>query len=85
MRCKQMTNGIEIYKGRDEVLSNFHMSGTEASMKLIKAKCVEFYVLPNQLAIVHLLWIFKSVQLEEHLQGRQHVCRHFSLARQLAT
>lgn len=24
MRCKQMTNGIEMYKGRDEVLSNFH-------------------------------------------------------------
>lgn len=47
MRCKQMTNGIEMYKGRDEVLSNFHMSGTEASMKLMKAKCVEFYVLPN--------------------------------------
>ena len=42
-----MTNGVEMYKGRDEVLSNFHMSGTEASMKLIKAKCVEFYVLPN--------------------------------------
>ena len=85
MRCKQMTNGIEMYKGRDEVLSNFHMSGTEASMKLIKAKCVEVYVLPNHASDSASFMDLKSVQLEEHLQGRQHVCRHFSLARQLAT
>lgn len=47
MRCKQMMNGIEMYKGRDEVFSNFYMSGIEVSMKLMKVKCVEFYVLLN--------------------------------------
>ena len=34
--------------------------GTEASMKLIKAKCVEFYVLPNHASD---RWIFIFMDL----------------------
>lgn len=45
-----MMNGIEMYKGRDEVFSNFYMSGIEVSMKLMKVKCVEFYVLLNHVS-----------------------------------